>query len=100
MLFPAIGLLLYIAFLLVAFVLSGIIWGLCSLILWLMELKPRSTRRKPPASSRRNVPPVRDRAEAQVASDIWPKWTASHRRYMDHELSLWQEQFDALSSRE
>ncbi|WP_181365116.1 hypothetical protein [Arthrobacter sp. HMWF013] len=32
-------------------------------------------------------------------SDIWPKWTPAHRRYVDEELALWQEQFDALSSR-
>jgi hypothetical protein len=30
--------------------------------------------------------------------DIWPKWTASYKRYVDQEKSLWQEQFDALTS--
>ena len=108
--FLAIGWLAYIGFLLGALVLASIIWVLCNLVLWLLDLKPRLTRRKPaarkPAASPRPSPrlrpkvsPVRARAEAHVASDIWPKWTAARRQYMDRELSLWQEQFDALDSR-
>ncbi|HEY9358393.1 MAG TPA: hypothetical protein VIQ52_18990 [Arthrobacter sp.] len=116
--FPAIGLLLWIAFLLVAFVLSGTIWLLCNLIIWLMDLKPRLTGPKPAASSQpnkrrvpaparnqprvlvQNIRPASAPAEPRVDSGIWPKWTASHRQYMDGELSLWQKQFDALNSRE
>jgi len=33
-----------------------------------------------------------------AASEIWPKWTPARRRSVDEELTLWQEQFDALSS--
>jgi hypothetical protein len=108
----AFGLLLWIAFLLVALVLSGIFWLLSNLILWLMDLKPRlagpkSRPHAPPkaaASPKRNAPPVSHRpaaktkpaSAAHAAADIWPKWTASHRQSMDCELTLWQKQFDAL----
>lgn len=98
--FLAIGLLLWIAFLLAALLLCCIIWVLCKQILWLMKLKPGLTGRKPAVSSKRNEPRVPARAEPQIASDIWPKWTASRRRYMDGELSFWQKQFDALNSRD
>lgn len=48
-----------------------------------------------PAQLRPHVPtPV----PAQATSDIWPKWSASHRRYMDDDLTHWQEEFDALDS--
>ncbi|WP_455833605.1 hypothetical protein [Pseudarthrobacter siccitolerans] len=85
--------------------------------LWLMDVVPRLTAPNsglkppqnpairltpnvPPAPSPRSVPRAPDRpvAEAHTASDIWPKWTASYRRYVDQEKSLWQEQFDALTS--
>jgi len=56
----------------------------------------------PGVSPKRKIPPARDKSEtkARDASDIWPKWTPSHRQYMDREQSVWQEQFDALNSRE
>ncbi|WP_457966127.1 hypothetical protein M1E17_06045 [Arthrobacter sp. D1-29] len=111
------GWLLYVAFLLGVLVLACIVWCVCKLALWLMDL-PRLTGptpavgprpkvppvpRKPkaaPLPQRAKVPQVPRRAAAEVTSDIWPKWTAARRQYMDRELSLWQEQFDALSSRE
>lgn len=115
--FPAIGLLLWIAFLLAVLVLASILWALSSLAFWILGLKPRpsqkkvtSARRDPPRVQRpvpdpaptRAAPPVRDRAPrpapAPASSDIWPKWTPAHRRYVDEELALWQEQFDALNS--
>jgi hypothetical protein len=104
----AIGFLLWIAFLLAALLLCCIIWVLCKQILWLMKFKPGLTGRRPAVSSKRNEPRVsaraeprvHARAEPQIAPDIWPKWTASHKRYMDGELSSWQKQFDALNSRE
>ncbi|MEO8283956.1 MAG: hypothetical protein ABI568_11215 [Pseudarthrobacter sp.] len=109
MLIPAIGLVLWIAFLIVAFVLSGTIWVLRNLILALLGLKPRLTGPQSAASPRRNQPPVpvpgrnKPRVPFQAGSpqlepDIWPKWTASRREYMDRELALWQQQFDALAS--
>lgn len=116
--FPAIGLLLWITFLLAVFVLIGIVWALSHLALGILNVlaPPRQNgvagvRRTPPQIQRlvpdrvpsRSAPPVRDRAPrpAQVPapSDIWPKWTPAHRRYVDEELALWQEQFDNLSSR-
>lgn len=107
--FPAIGLLLWISFLLVVLVLSVTFWVLCKLILWLMGPKPRLTEGNTSVSSKRNIPrvpvPVRNkppvpvRGESSIGSDIWPKWTASRRQYVDRELSLWQEQFDALDFR-
>ncbi|TLM86049.1 hypothetical protein [Pseudarthrobacter sp. NamE5] len=118
MFFSAIGILLWIAFLIAVLVLSGIIWAAGNLILWVLDLKPlpnqRSGRQKPPVAPavgpRRNVPPAPaarsvPRVPAPVAPptqagpDIWPKWTPSHRLYKARELSLWQEQFDALDSR-
>lgn len=110
--FLALGWLAYVGFLLGALVLAGIIWVLCNLVLWIMDLKPRLTRQslvasKPAALKPAAVPrpkptptvaPVRDRAEPHVTSDIWPKWTAARRQYMNRELSLWQEQFDALDA--
>ena len=116
--FPAIGLLLYIAFLIAVLVLASIVWALSSLGLWIVGLKPRPSQRKV-ASVRQPPPPVRRRvpdpaqpwaapqvqarapraAEVPPSSEIWPKWTPAHRRYVDQELALWQEQFDALNSR-
>jgi len=110
--FLALGWLAYVGFLLGALVLAGIIWAVCNVVVWLLELNPRLARRKPvvqkpaarrPAAVPRPKPapivaPVRDRTETHVTSDIWPKWTAARRQYMDRELSLWQEQFDALSA--
>lgn len=104
--FLALGWLAYVGFLLAAMVLAGIIWILCNLILWIADLKPRLTRQRPvvrkPVASPKPQPivaPVRVQAEAHAASDIWPKWTPARRQYMERELSLWQEQFDALASR-
>jgi len=113
----AIGFLVYIAVLLAVMVLTAILWALSSLALWITGLKPRpsqknvaSARRDPPRVQRpvpaqappRAATPVRDPAlrpaQAPAPSDIWPKWTPAHRRYVDEELALWQEQFDALNS--
>jgi hypothetical protein len=112
-----IGLLLWAAFLFAATVLFGIIWAVSKTALWLIDLKvlpaqwqrPLNPPSKPPVRQRPNVPqalPARSAArvanvtaaEVNAASDIWPKWTASYRRYVDQEKSLWQEQFDALNS--
>lgn len=104
--FLALGWLAYVGFLLAALVLVGIIWVLGNLVLWIADLKPRLTRRRPavrkPVANPRPKPivaSVRDRPEAHAATDIWPKWTPARRQYMERELSLWQEQFDALASR-
>ena len=115
--FPAIGLLLWIAFLFAVLVISGILWVFCQLVLGILILiaRPRqkkvtSARRDPARVQRpvpapappRAAPPVRDRAPrpapAPASPDIWPKWTPAHRRYVDEELALWQEQFDALNA--
>ena len=112
-----IGLLLWVAFLFAATVLFGIIWAVSKIALWLIDLKFLPAGRqstlyppsKPPVRQQPNVPqepparsvapvPARPHAEVNAASDIWPKWTASYRRYVDQEKSLWQEQFDALTS--
>ncbi len=109
--FLALGWLAYVGFLFGALVIVGIFWVLCNVVVWLLDLKPRLARRRPamqkpaarkPAARPKPNPvvaPVRDRPEAHVASDIWRKWTPARRQYMDRELSLWQEQFDALNSR-
>lgn len=113
-----IGLILWIAFLLAVFVICGIVWGLSHLALGILSLVERpgqkeaaAVRRNPPQVQRpiphrvppRAVAPVRNvapqPAKAQAPSDIWPKWTPAHRRYVDEELALWQKQFDALNSR-
>jgi hypothetical protein len=112
-----IGLLLWVAFLFAATVLFGIIWAVSKSALWLIDLKvlpagrqrPLNPPSKPHVRQGPNVPqvpparsaarvPARPAAEANPVSDIWPKWTASYRRYVDQEKSLWQEQFDALTS--
>ncbi|MDQ0924497.1 hypothetical protein QF038_003005 [Pseudarthrobacter sp. W1I19] len=114
-----IGLLLWFAFLFAAMVLFGIIWAVSKIALWLIDLKPLpsgpTTRLtapvNPPVRQRPNVPqvprprsvarvPDRPAADTPAASDIWPKWTASYRQYVNQEKSLWQEQFDSLNSRE
>ena len=116
--FGAIGFLLYIAVLLAVLVLASIVWALASLGLWILGLKPRprqkkvaSVRQSPPQVRRRVPVPAPPRTAPQVqskapraadvphTSDIWPKSTPAHRRYVDQELALWQEQFDALNSR-
>lgn len=122
--FPAIGLLLWIGFLFSVLVLSGIVWVFCQVVLGILNvisppkpkkiasvrrdpprLQPRGADRTPPKAAPRAALPVRNvaprpvRAPAPSPSDIWPKWTPAHRRYVDEELALWQEQFDALSSR-
>ncbi|WP_248762095.1 hypothetical protein [Pseudarthrobacter sp. SSS035] len=124
--FPAIGLLLWIAFLFAVLVVSGILWVFCQLVLGILTLieRPRQkkvtgTRRTPPRLQRPAPAPARPRAASPAAlpvrhtaprparapapapasSDIWPKWTPAYRRYVDQELTLWQEQFDALNSR-
>lgn len=113
-----IGLILWIAFLLAVFVICGIVWGLSHLALGILSLVERpgqkraaAVRRNPPQVQRpiphrvppRAVAPVRNvaprPAPAPAPSDIWPKWTPAHRRYVDEELALWQKQFDALNSR-
>jgi hypothetical protein len=111
-LIPAVGLLLWIGVLLVAMILCGIVWAVCGVMLALSALTRGITGTKPrpgalpkaAVGSRTSCPrePERSAAavhyEAEADSDIWPKWNASHRRYMARELSLWQEQFDALNS--
>jgi hypothetical protein len=122
--FPAIGLLLWIAFLFAVLVISSIVWVFCHLVLWILNVisPPRPTKvasvrrvptrvqphgpdRAPPRAVPRAAPPVSKvaprplQAQAPAPSDIWPKWTPAHRRYVHEELALWQEQFDALSSR-
>lgn len=110
---PALGILFFLALSLVALVLLGIVWGMGGLIIGLTHLTALVTRRRsrpkaprktpvsPRVSPKRKIPPARDKSEtkARDASDIWPKWTPSHRQYMAREQSLWQEQFDALDSR-
>ncbi len=117
-LFPAIGLLLWIGVLLGALVLVGILWAAFGLAVGLANLahlviggKSRpSGQRKTAAGPKRNVhraprPPQVTRAPgpaesgSKAASEIWPKWNASHRRYVEGEKSHWQEQFDALNYR-
>ena len=109
-LIPAVGLLLWIGVLLVAMILSGIVWAVYGVMLVLTGLTRGITGTKPrpgappkaAVGSRMSCPRVPERSAAAVHSeaeaDIWPKWNASHRRYMARELSLWQEQFDALNS--
>ena len=111
-LIPAAGLLLWIGVLLVAMILSGIVWAVCGVMLVLTGLTRGITGTKPrpgappkaaagPTTNCRRAPERAAAAvqyESEAASDIWPKWDASHRRYMERELSLWQEQFDALNS--
>ena len=123
----AFGLALWVAFLLAMLVLSGIVWAVCNLCLgiaYLVELPGRKKRKAAgttgaPAKVQRRAPalaparaaqPARERpqppsqnrrqrpAQALAASEIWPKWTPARRRSVDEELTLWQEQFDALSS--
>lgn len=125
-LFPIIGLLLWIAFLFAVVVLCGVAWVLGSSVLGVLELagrhrkrsqqavgrprrqappapvnsRPRtapSPIRRSPSTAAAAAPPAQSHSHSQ--SDIWPKWTPSHRLYKDYELALWQEQFDALNSR-
>lgn len=124
MILPAIGLLLWIAVLFVVFVLCGSLWVLSRIITWLMDLAPGISGRRAPLTATpspawvsagpvRAVParaqahgpapshgpaPARATSHSQGSPDLWPKWTPSHRRYKDEELSLWQDQFDALAS--
>ncbi|TLM81916.1 hypothetical protein FDW83_14360 [Pseudarthrobacter sp. NamE2] len=109
-----IGLFLLVAFLLAILVLCEILWIVGKTVWWLLELVDGtvSARRRASSLSRRNAMPVSARpgppgtppapvgAGPTDPSGIWPKWNASHRRYKDQELALWQEQFDALKSRE
>lgn len=115
-LFPAIGLLLWIAFVFALMVLCGIVWVVCNVALWLLGVKPRLTQGnsrpngppRPSVGSARAAGPTRSvpltttpsAAKAQAVAEIWPKWNASHRRYVDQQKSLWQEQFDSLNNRE
>jgi hypothetical protein len=118
-LFPAIGLLLWIGVLLAALVLVGILWAAFGLVVGLANLahllirgntRPSVQRKTAPGPSRiahrAPPPPQATRAPGpaesgnKVASEIWPKWNSSHRRYVEGEKSHWQEQFDALNSRE
>ena len=114
-LFPIIGLLIWVAFLCGVMVLCGVVWAAGKSVWWFLDAPDRLDRRKakavssaprvaPPAPVRRApskapaAPPVRP--DARDSSGIWPKWTPSHRLYKDYELALWQEQFDALNSRQ
>ena len=127
-LFPIIGLLLWIAFLFAIVVLCGVAWVLGSSVLGVLELagrhgkrsrqavgrprrqtppapvnsRPRtapSPTRHTPSTAAAAAPPAQSHSHSHSQSDIWPKWTPSHRLYKDYELALWQEQFDALNSR-
>lgn len=114
--FIAFGYLAWIAFLLALLLLSGIVWALCNLALGISYLihgpsqekrapaarpAPPQVQRRPPAPPA--IPPAPGRTQqrqvqSKASSEIWPKWTPAHRRYVDEELALWQEQFDALLS--
>lgn len=113
--FIAFGYLAWIAFLLALMLLSGIVWALCNLALGMSYLihgpsrkkrapaarpAPPQVQRRPPALPRATPPAPQTTQQRPVqikaSSEIWPKWTPSHRRYVDEELALWQEQFDAL----
>jgi hypothetical protein len=123
--FPAIGLLLWIAFLFVVMVLAGVVWALSRLALgiasfiqrpnqWqgagLLRTPPQVQRRLPYQAQPQALSPTRETSHlrdrtprplpAPAQAEIWPKWTPAHRRYVDEELALWQQQFDALSSRQ
>ncbi|WP_236557474.1 hypothetical protein [Arthrobacter sp. 9AX] len=110
---------LWFAFLFVAMVLCGTIWVIVNVALWLLGVASLLNKRggRPLASRRpagypqlsapqgpfvRSTRPVPDRpaAEASAAFDMWPKWTASYRRYVAQEKLLWQEQFDSLDTQE
>src|SRR5688572_10412287 len=104
--FPAIGLFLWIAFLLAALVISGILWVFCQVALGILNVIERPNQKKvtrarraparvqrpvpdraPALAPPRAAPPVRDRAPrpapapapALASPDIWPKWTPAHR---------------------
>ncbi|MDR7161366.1 hypothetical protein [Arthrobacter sp. BE255] len=103
-LFPAIGLLIWIGFLFAVWVLCIILWLLCQTVVWLLDLHAGHARRTKASGPKRVVPPAR-KAPARkpayrgVTSDIMPKWTPAHRRYVDRDRADWQEQFDTLNSR-
>ena len=103
-LFAAIGLLMWIGFLFAAWVLCLILWVLCQSVVWLMDLYAGHARRTKAAAPKRVVQPARKAparkpAVREVTSDIMPKWTPAHRRYVARDRADWQEQFDALDSR-
>lgn len=111
-LFPAIGLLLWIAFLFAAWVLCLVLWLLCQIVVWSTDAYAWRSRRKKATAPARNIPPARKPAAAkrnatlapkpgalEITPDIMPKWNAAHRRYVDRDLADWQEQFDSLNSR-
>lgn len=102
MLFPVIGLLLWIAFLFAVLVLCGVAWVLGSSVTGVLELAGRYRRRSQQAVGPppRPAPPAPAKSRTSDSSNIWPKWTPSHRLYKNYELALWQEQFDALNGRE
>ena len=116
------GILLWVGFLLAAFVFFGVIWLFCQTMLWISGLVSSATRPKAVAGPNRKVRPAprpvappRNAAPArklpapkppapklpapELTPDIMPKWNAAHRRYVDRSLADWQEQFDALNRR-
>ncbi|WP_171027158.1 hypothetical protein [Pseudarthrobacter sp. NamB4] len=122
-LFPIIGLLLWIAFLAGVMLICGTIWALGKTVWWSLDLPDkldnsqavRSRAQTPPPPLRPQphkapvperpgpppkAPPPPVRPDSYDSSDIWPKWTPAHRQYKARELAIWQEQFDALKSRE
>lgn len=118
-LFSAMGILLWVGLLLAALVFFGVIWVIGQTVIWAVQLvslltRPdnslaasnRNVRPAPnPAAPPRDVPPSRTPpapkpAARQVTPDIVPKWNAAHRRYVNRDLADWQEQFEALNSRE
>lgn len=116
LIFSAIGIFLWIAVLIVVLTFCGLIWATGKTLSWFLDPADRRSRQKkklagsrPPTTTLRAAapaqikppkaptPPVRP--ETRASSEIWPKWTPSHRLYKDYELALWQEQFDALNTR-
>lgn len=97
-LFPIIGLLLWIAVLFVVVVVGGVFWAAGKTLWWFLDSPDRTDHGQAKAVSPKPqaTPPARQ--DTRDTSGIWPKWTPSHRLYKDYELALWQEQFDALNS--
>jgi hypothetical protein len=121
-LFSAMGILLWVGFLLALAVLFGVIWVVGHTIIGIVSLVGLATRPKAVAGPNRNVrpaprpiapprnatparkphapkPPAPKLPAPELTPDIMPKWNAAHRRYVDRSLADWQEQFDALNRR-
>ncbi|TLM86027.1 hypothetical protein [Pseudarthrobacter sp. NamE5] len=123
-LFPIIGLLLWIVCLAGVVLICGASWALGKTVWWFLDLPDKLDKQHSKAFRPRTAPPPSLRPQPHKApvpgrpppppkappspvqpgpydsSDIWPKWTPAYRLYKDRELAIWQEQFDALNSRE